>query len=610
MQWHIFKRFAGRQRFVREAFVFSLILGLLLSAVLVGYIEVALGDPYIPAEEAPAGYRIYSNGTTNIPNIRQNGNTYILTSNINGTIIIEADGITLNGASYTLLGDGTSFGVWLQDRANVTLSNLKVSNFEQGIRLSHYSPDWHSGQSNLNCTTNCTVKNCTITGCNYGLSFHWYVFNCSVKDNCIANNTYGVCLDGSGHLLRNNKIDGNKYNFWELGGDNDVDATNTINGKVICYWVNQHNQTVSSKAGIVILKNCSGIRIQNLNLTGNGIGVSLYCTSNSEICGNNITNNVWEGITVSRSNNISIIGNRITDNQFAGIEEYEAGNNIISHNLISGNAVGVYYRTISDYEVLSHNQITYNHDHAMLGPVNHCNATDNYVYGNSGGLDVGSNCYVARNNITNNEYSGIFFRSNCLIENNYISGNLDALNTNEGQGNNITSNIVCYNSGFAVRLTGGSASGNHVYHNNFIHNNNGGVQGSVRGKLDSKENDAIPINQWDNGLEGNYWSDYDPNKVQPENSTIPNNVYFINDNNIDRHPLTSPLEFSFLSLPTIESPPLLPEPTEEPSPFSSINDASDLFTNMATVVILITLAIIPLVCAGFLIYLKSRRQKQ
>ena len=247
----------------------------------------------------PSGYRIYSDGTTDTPNLRRDGNIYSFTDNIEGTIVIECDGIVLDGAGYTLQGNGDSAGVWLQDRSDVTIKNLNIQKFCYGIRFSHYRSDWYSGQSNPNRTTLCTIETCNITENNYGISFYQSK-NCSVLGNCIANNTYGAYLYGSDNVFRSNRFEQNTYNFWDIDEFiNDVDSSNTINGKPVYYWVNQHNRIVPSDAGIVILKNCSGIRVQNLDLSGNGNGISLYFTNNSELFGNTLSDNYWRGPTTS-----------------------------------------------------------------------------------------------------------------------------------------------------------------------------------------------------------------------------------------------------------------------------------------------------------------------
>ena len=161
----------------------------------------------------------------------------------------------------------------------------------------------------------------------------------------------------------------NEYNFWvssELSNGmevfvNDVDSSNTVDGKPVIYWVNQQDRTVPSNAGYVALVNCTNITVQNLSLTNNSHGVLLVATGDSLITGNylgnnffgivfhgssdhcfnnvvsknNITENAKDGIYSWGSHNTSITGNSITDNQEKGVSFYESPNAYIVGNAIT-----------------------------------------------------------------------------------------------------------------------------------------------------------------------------------------------------------------------------------------------------------------------------------
>lgn len=247
------------------------------------------------------------------------------------------------------------------------------------------------------------------------------VSNCNILGNYVANNVNGITFSGSGNTFRNNKIDGNQYDFWDQDdGDNDVDVSNTVNGKPIIYWVGMQNVTVPKNAGIVILKKCNGIKVQNLNLAAHGVGLTLYYTNNSKISGNNITNNYWRGISIWWSNNNSITGNQITNNANDGVEEYESHSNMVSQNLIKANqGSGIYHRYLISNDVISNNQIIANQGAGISGDSTNCTITDNFVFENAAsGISVDSNCIVARNDITSNgpktsfQGAGLGFRNN------------------------------------------------------------------------------------------------------------------------------------------------------------------------------------------------------
>jgi len=83
-----------------------------------------------------------------------------------------------------------------------------------------------------------------------------------------------------------------------------------------------------------------------------------------------------------------------------------------------------------------------------------------------------------------------------------------------------------------------NSANNLIFHNNFINNT---IQVSSSGSTDF----------WDNGQQGNYWSDY--NGTDSNQDGIGDTPYIIEENNTDRYPLMAQYvipEFpSFLFLP-------------------------------------------------------------
>lgn len=561
----------------RKALAFLLVLWLVISALTaLEFISLTKANPHVWPEEAPPGYRINSDGTCDVESLSRDGDVYTFTGDIEGTIVIERDGVVLDGAGYALQGNGSSYGIWLQDRSNVTIKNLNIRNFEQGIRFSHFFV-WPSSQTNLNHTTNCTIEACNITNSSYGVTFY-SCLNCSVLRNYIANNTFGVSFSGSGNTFRSNKIEGNQYNFGDQDdAANDVDTSNTINGKPIYYWVNQQNMTVPDDAGLVILKHCTNINVQNLNLTGNGDGLTLRYTNESKIIGNFISDNSRHGIALRWSYNNSFVGNNITNNPSNGIYLYESGNNTISNNMISANEIGIDNYYSKNNAVLS-NQIIANRRSGITSASNFT-VTGNYIFGNLGiGIRIGSGSIVARNNITQNKGYGIVLESNCSIIDNFISKNDIGIWMYDGSGNTIMSNSIVENDKWGIRFQG-LAQNNLIHHNNFIDNNNKSIQVFFH----YIKVDDLGVNSWDDGVEGNYWSDY--------NGT---GSCYINENNQDNYPLLAPLEFAALELPSVQLP-------QEANPTSEHQSDPFLITLFAA----ISIVKVAVVGAGFLFYFKK-----
>ena len=147
-------------------------------------------------------------------------------------------------------------------------------------------------------------------------------------------------------MFRNNRIADNRYNFDVWGKTpsdfvNDVDTSNTVDGRPVYYWIGRRDIAVPLNAGCVILVNCTNITAQNLNLKNNGQGILLAYTTNSVIIQNNMSNN-YNGIYLSQSSNNSIVGNIVKSNRWAGVYLFEASNDIIYHNNFINNAQQVY----------------------------------------------------------------------------------------------------------------------------------------------------------------------------------------------------------------------------------------------------------------------------
>ena len=112
-----------------------------------------------------------------------------------------------------------------------------------------------------------------------------------------------------------------------------------------------------------------------------------------------------------------------------------------------------------------------------------------------------------------------------------------------------------------------------VHHNNFIINK--AHDPIVTAYLPMPGNDSdVVMPPWDNGEEGNYWSNYAakyPNATEKGSSGIADTPYVINvaPNLADRYPLVRQVNISENALPT-PSPSASPSPTPTMSPSPSI----------------------------------------
>jgi parallel beta-helix repeat protein len=358
---------------------------------------------------------------------------------------------------------------------------------------------------------------------------------------------------------------------------NDIDSSNTVDGKPVIYWIDKHSETVQSNAGYVALINCSDITVKNLVLSHNGQGILLISTPDLQLTQNHITH-MDSGIFLYKSSNISVTENELESNDIC-IKAQGSQATTIASNSLMRSGMGISLVGEAQDSIVSGNTITINTDNGIwLSGISNSTIWHNNVSENSeNGITLYHSCnnIVTANSIASNRLDGIGIWEEST--GNEISENLIANNNRCGLliracGNNtniIIGNMIEKNNNSAIRFVSGP-SNNLICHNNFIENDNNGAQISF-GSI----SDNSILNAWDNGSEGNYWSDYltkYPNATETDSVGVGNMPYVIGENNKDHYPLLNQVDFSTpLHFPTpIVSPTIEPtaEPTSTPKPQS------------------------------------------
>jgi len=129
-----------------------------------------LGSVYISADGSVVG--------TN--SIQRNGSIYTLTANISGGIQVQKSNIVIDGAGYTVQGNGAGRGIDLSNGRGEDPSRLEIDNV--------------------------TVKNLQI------LDFYYGVDNANTNNNTFIGNYVEDCLDS----------------FWIIGSSNNTITSNTL----------------------------------------------------------------------------------------------------------------------------------------------------------------------------------------------------------------------------------------------------------------------------------------------------------------------------------------------------------------------------------------------
>jgi parallel beta-helix repeat protein len=223
-----------------------------------------------------------------------------------------------------------------------------------------------------------------------------------------------------------------------------------------------------------------------------------------------VTNLKIEGfdyaIYMSSTSQITITKNEFVNNYCALWLTNSSQNKITSNNITKNKGYGIWLKN-STNNFMTENKIT-----------SHANYTMYLGYSNNNTIQA---------NIIANNKLGIFLysSSNNTISHNNITQNYQGINLLNSTKNLITLNNITQND---IGISFSESSNNTTHHNNFIDNlNHANVQNLT--------------NIWDDGKEGNYWSDYkSKNPNAQELNGIWDTPYIIDEENRDRYPLTKP----------------------------------------------------------------------
>ena len=422
-----------------------------------------------------------------------------------------------------------------------------------------------------------------------------------IVNNTIRDGTGGIWFKtGESNTLRGNVMRGNfinllmgSYEAW-LSFDNDVDPSNTVEGKPIYYWVGRTGETVPPDAGAVILINSTRMTVKNLILSQSTYGIMLVNTNNSTVENNQLASQSQAQLDYYHTPGVPLYvlllnssGNHLEMNR-ATLWLNSSSANTLTQN------TGVIRLTDSNDNIIADNTITKIGFMAIdwsginLRYSTHNLISGNHIKGNSAGIwlcDGAKNNRVENNIIDDNAQGGIVLTvwpdsSGPKPESNIISSNTITDNGNEGIldsgsstqiiGNRLVANGGCgleMSNDVSTIVTGNVIEGFHfgmygkssvdciITANNITINSRYsqyGVwfQSGMPGTF-FHNNFFVPIDfshsqnatmMWDNGSEGNWWYFYTGEDMNGDGiGDIP---YEIGPNNIDRYPLMKPFEIT------------------------------------------------------------------
>ena len=346
------------------------------------------------------------------------------------------------------------------------------------------------------------------------------------------------------------------------------------NGLESAFYVHAENVVISNftlrngYSGVWLFnsKNCT---VSGNNANNNAYGIKLYHSYNSIISNNMVNNNKWFGITLHYSGNTTLRNNNLTENNFNFgvdgdtlfdfINDIDTSNTVDNkpihyminqHNLtidsstfpeigylafinstninvknlnLSNNFQGILFAYSPNCTINGINT-TNNWYGIYLKNSPNCkieenNASNNFDYAIA--LRLSGNCTVSKNNVNNNDWGSISlaFSPNSMITENNVSNSYYGIHLVDTTNCVATGNNVNTGNGYSIVIY--RADNNVIYHNNFVSYFIYAYAGST--------------NIWDNGIEGNYWKNY--NGIDANQDGIGDAPYSLDENNKDNYPL-------------------------------------------------------------------------
>jgi parallel beta-helix repeat protein len=305
---------------------FSLILMLMFSVVNASACVSLVWANGIPLPPTSSTY-IRSDGTVDPLNahIRRDGNLYTFTQDIlNSTLEIQRDNVMLDGAGFTIQGNGGLDGIAILSKNNVTVRNVNIEYFGTGVSMVQSSNN-HIVGNNITChsgvyigySTNNYVAENTINGQGaYGIRVFDSYAN-TVAGNIIISFAVGAQFEGSDdNIIVENHFSGcDPAFFLHTSGDNTISQNIMANGG----------------GGVLVSHGCPNNKVfENLitGSSGNGIGLE-FSSQNNVFFKNNITKNSC-GVAIdaherslvklgSPANNVFYLNNFIDNTQSVSV---------------------------------------------------------------------------------------------------------------------------------------------------------------------------------------------------------------------------------------------------------------------------------------------------
>ena len=271
--------------------------------------------------------------------ISVSGTTYTLTDDINGKIVIDISGITLDGDGHTLQGTGSGNGIEAKSEDYLTVKDLVITGFATGIKMDYVDDSTITGNtiSDINLaavvmpyTTDSSVTQNSISNCGYGIRLTTGTLHNTVSENKISDiSNNGIEVWGSENVIKENSISGisRRYGITVSGigstGNKNVISDNSISD------VYQYGISITNNNNAVV----SGNTISSVERYD---GIIINSNTGTLVSGNTISDVSNYGIRLIRGDSCMVTGNKLVDLENAkcgvNIDARSVDNNIVKND--------------------------------------------------------------------------------------------------------------------------------------------------------------------------------------------------------------------------------------------------------------------------------------
>jgi parallel beta-helix repeat protein len=339
------------------------------------------------------------------------------------------------------------------------------------------------------------------------------VSNVLIENDTVANVSNGIIF----YSMQNSSM---SRDFAEECGVMGLHLDSSSNCKMTC------NTVTNSFQGIVLEKSFAN-SIRGNSLINNNVSMQVYASYENLVEGNSLT-----------KSNVSVI---LADNSGINVFKNNSMANNVYNLIVFGSSIQAFLQNIDTSNIVDNKTVHYiTSSHNLLLNPSSCPNAGYLALVNCTGMTVDGI------NLSNDKDGMLIAQStnsslvNVTLANSRTSITLTAFApqplilgglTFFKSNNNLMINSRIVNNSVGVCLY--QSSGNVFYDNSFV-NVSKPVISNFQGPA-SPPSGSCSINKWDNGLEGNYWSNY--GGVDSDQDGIGDSPYIIDANNTDRDPL-------------------------------------------------------------------------